>query len=84
MPTEEWCTPAFGCQVRSAQSPNIKSLKLSARGCCALSCTGHLTATTVRVGVLVPGVINGLPFLKPGIDKSSSDSASEYGGGPKR
>ena len=62
---------------------SLKGLRLSARGCCTLSCVGHLTATTVRVGVFVPGVMDALPFLRPGID-NSSDSVSEAGGGPKR
>src|SRR5215210_6695425 len=36
------------------------SLRLSARGCCTLSCVGHLTATTVRVGVFMSGVLDAL------------------------
>src|SRR5215203_5333951 len=45
------------------------SLRLSARGCCTPSCVGHLTATTVRVGLSMSGVIDGLAFLKAGISE---------------
>jgi hypothetical protein len=39
-------------------------LRLPARGCCTLSRVGHLTATTVMVGVSMSGVIDGLRCWK--------------------
>jgi ketosteroid isomerase-like protein len=49
---------------------SLKGLRLSARGCCTLSCVGHLTATTVRVGAPISGVMLALPFLKADIDEA--------------
>jgi hypothetical protein len=56
--------------MQSAKTPEIKGLRFSARGCCTLPCVDHLTATTVRVGMFMPGVIDPLPFLKADIDES--------------
>jgi hypothetical protein len=62
-------------------------LRLSARGFCTLSCVGHLTATTVRVGVFVSGVIDALPFLSASPNKppwEGEPADPDAGGGPKR
>jgi hypothetical protein len=52
-----------------------------------LSCMGHLTATTVRVGVFVSGVMDSLPFLSasPNTPPWEGEPADpDAGGGPKR
>jgi hypothetical protein len=83
----EVVTPHTRCQLRSVQSPEMRGSRLSARGCRTLPCVGHLTATTVRVGVFVSGVIDSLPFLSASPNKppwEGEPANPDAGGRPKR
>jgi hypothetical protein len=44
-------------------------LMLSSRGWFTPFCMDHLTATTVRVGMFMPGLIDSLPFLSASPNK---------------